>query len=40
MKMQHDILSPIDGTVESVRAVAGAQTPARALLFKIKAAVG
>jgi geranyl-CoA carboxylase alpha subunit len=40
MKMQHDILAPIDGTVESVRAVAGAQTPARALLFKIKAAVG
>ncbi|HEY4924581.1 MAG TPA: biotin carboxylase N-terminal domain-containing protein [Roseiarcus sp.] len=38
MKMQHDILSPIDGTVESVRAVAGAQTPARALLFEIKAA--
>ena len=38
MKMQHDILAPIDGIVESVRAAAGAQTPARALLFEIKAA--
>jgi geranyl-CoA carboxylase alpha subunit len=38
MKMQHDILSPIDGTVESVYAAAAAQTPARALLFEIKAA--
>ena len=37
MKMQHDILAPIDGIVESVRAAAGAQTPARALLFEIKA---
>jgi geranyl-CoA carboxylase alpha subunit len=40
MKMQHDILAPIDGIVESVRAAAGAQTPARALLFEIKAATG
>jgi geranyl-CoA carboxylase alpha subunit len=38
MKMQHEILAPIDGTVESVHAAAGAQAPARALLFEITAA--
>ena len=38
MKMQHEILAPIDGVVESVHTTAGAQAPARALLFEIKAA--
>jgi geranyl-CoA carboxylase alpha subunit len=37
MKMQHDILAPIDGIVESVHKRAGAQAPALALLFEIKA---
>jgi len=36
MKMQHEILAPIDGIVEGVHTSAGAQAPARALLFEIK----
>ncbi|MGA2792876.1 MAG: biotin carboxylase N-terminal domain-containing protein [Roseiarcus sp.] len=38
MKMQHEILAPIDGIVESVHTAAGAQAPARALLFEIRTA--
>jgi geranyl-CoA carboxylase alpha subunit len=36
MKMQHDILAPIDGVIAAVHRVAGAQASARALLFEIK----
>ena len=37
MKMQHDILAEIDGTVEEVLGTIGEQVTANKLLFEIKA---